>query len=141
MSLVTSAAIAGGILSAGAGQLHRDSGVAETDEKQARKIIQSLEADGDLGEGMTCHHYTARTPPFGYDGGHVASPTADTLGMGPQGGHRYEQNLASRPLLDDETFYSLYYQRSDIRKDIPARVRKVIAEQLSSAWLESQARR
>jgi acyl carrier protein len=43
---------------------------------------------------------------------------------------KYADECCHRPRLRDEEFLARYYSSSDIRKDIPLRVRKILAEQL-----------
>src|SRR5262249_7292031 len=40
--------------------------------------------------------------------------------------------------VDDETFYRLYYGKTNIPKDIPVRVRKVCVKQLGRRWVRVQ---
>jgi len=46
----------------------------------------------------------------------------------------YERTLASRPLLNDDTFYRSHYATTDVPPDIPIRLRRLFAIQLGSPW-------
>jgi hypothetical protein len=46
----------------------------------------------------------------------------------------YKRAMARRPLLDDETFYSTFYARSEVPREVAGRLRHLFAYQLGSPW-------
>jgi hypothetical protein len=58
------------------------------------------------------------------------------LFLKPAKERRFEQALASRPQLDDDTFYETFYGGTDIPRAIPVRLRRLYAAQLGRRWLK-----
>ncbi len=50
----------------------------------------------------------------------------------------FDEEAASRPVLDDEAFYQSYYAASGIAKEIPVRLRRLLAYQLGRRWEKVQ---
>jgi hypothetical protein len=52
-----------------------------------------------------------------------------SLSFGPSPQERaYQQEVSARPALTDEEFYARFYEGSGVPKDIPARVRRCLAD-------------
>ncbi|HEV3263771.1 MAG TPA: hypothetical protein VG013_43450 [Gemmataceae bacterium] len=54
--------------------------------------------------------------------------------MRPAKERQFEEELASRPALEDNAFYDMFYRQTAVPKDIVVRLRKLYAEQLGAAW-------